>query len=182
MCTGYCFVLNPIYNSVAKISTCEWMPLAFYSLRWWAACVDKQYTFHLCKEVAFVGFVSLICKTSTGMSSGFQMGSFHISGPFQAKHWETFWKTQMHIKEGRTKWVFCHLFPFCCCGFKKNTVVFGYFVLLQASLQKFAQNYSLIWNTEETICHHSPLSSFTVEVLRSTLSANSKHQQKVFPG
>lgn len=63
-------------------------------------------------------------------------------------------------------------------GVRKNTVVFGFFGLSQAPLRKFAQKYSLIWSTEETICHLSLLGSFTVEVLRSTLSANSEHQWK----
>lgn len=71
---------------------------------------------------------------------------------------------------------------FFCCGFKKNqTVELGYFGLSQASLQKFAQNYSLVWDTAETVCHLSLRHSFTVAVLRSALSANSQQQCRAFP-
>lgn len=43
-------------------------------------------------SVKNVGFVSLICKASMGMNSGFQMVSFHILGLFQVKHLENLLK------------------------------------------------------------------------------------------
>lgn len=111
-----------------------------------AARVDKENTFHLCKEAAFVGFVSLLWKESATGSSGFQMGSFHVSALLQVASGNLL-KNRNTYRRGAEKMTALSSLHLLLQGITKNNVVFGFFGLSQASLQKFAQN-SLIWNTE----------------------------------
>lgn len=58
----------------------------------------------------------------------------------------------------------------------------GYFSLSQASLWKFAQNSSVVWDTAGTVCHLSLCRSFTVAVLRLHCLPTASSMQGFSPG
>lgn len=78
------------------------------------------------------------------MSSGFQMGSFHISAQLQVRHRGNLLKNRNTSKRRAGKMAARSSLHILLHGVRKNTVVFGFFGLSQAPLRKFAQKYSLI--------------------------------------
>lgn len=103
------------------------------------------------------------------------MGSFHVSAQLQVASGNLL-KNRNTYRRGAEKMTALSSLHLLLQGITKNNVVFGFFGLSQASLQKFAH-----LKHRGTICHLSLPGTSTVEVLRSTLSANSRHRQKAFP-